>query len=271
MALDQALLESAVEEGFVPALRFYRWSPPSLSIGRFQPISDVDLDTCAVKGVEVVRRPTGGKSILHLDDFTYSLVLPRSWALPRNVEAAYIVICRGIIAALATVGVEAAVQCRAGEDYRDAGGACFAVATRADLVYAGRKLCGSAQVRREGATLQHGSLFLYDRSDILFDLLRFKSSGEKREALRAYRMRCVTLEETGASVSWDELAVAFRSGFERAFGVSIPEGELTEGELRRWLELKGAYRSPRWLINAESRALPSPQTFISKAGKRRDP
>lgn len=257
MALDQALLESAGEEGFVPSLRFYRWKPPALSLGRFQPIEEIDLEACAAEGIEAVRRPTGGKSILHFDDFTYSLVLPEGWGLPRSVEAAYVVICAGIIAALRHLGVEAVVQCRAREDYRASGGACFAAVTRADLVHEGRKLCGSAQVRRWGAVLQHGSLFLKDRSEIMFRFLAFRSHEERRAALEAYRSRCATLEEAGCTASWDEVGEAFRRGFADAFGVDINPGGLTSAEKARWRELEEAYRSPDWLENAEARSLPA--------------
>ncbi len=250
MALDQALLESAGRQGFVPTLRFYRWSPPALSLGRFQPVEEIDLDACATAGVEVVRRPTGGKSILHLDDFTYSLVLPGNAGLPPSVEAAYVVICAGIIAALGELGVEASLQHRANEDYRASGGACFAATTRADLVHAGRKLCGSAQVRRGGAILQHGSLFLRDRSQTLFSLLRFPSQQKRLAALRTYRTRCVTLQEAGCNATWEEVGEAFRRGFEEAFRVKVMEGRLTAAESERWRELEPAYRSPDWLINA---------------------
>lgn len=110
MALDQTLLEAACEEDFVPTLRFYRWSPPALSIGRFQPIDDVDLDSCAAEGIEVTRRPTGGKSILHLDDFTYSIVMPRGFPLPDGVVEAYRLISEGILLALERLGLDAVIR-----------------------------------------------------------------------------------------------------------------------------------------------------------------
>ncbi len=257
MALDQALLESASDQGFVPTLRFYRWAPPALSLGRFQPVEEIDLEGCAAEGIEVVRRPTGGKGILHLEDFTYSLVIPDGWGLPRSVEAAYVVICAGIIAALRELGVEASLQSRADENYRLSGGACFAATTRADLVHAGRKLCGSAQVRRGGATLQHGSLFLSDGSETLFKLLRFRTRQERLVAQRRYRSRCVNLREAGCNVTWEEIGEAFRRGFEKAFAVRINEASLTAPEKERWRELEAAYRSPRWIANTEGLSFPS--------------
>lgn len=256
MALDQALLEAASGDLFPVTLRFYRWEPPALSIGRFQPLSDVDLDACATEHIEVVRRPTGGKSILHLDDFTYSIVVPPSFPLPESVVEAYRLISGGILRALQHLGLSAALQSRAHEDYRAAGGACFAAATQADLEYEGRKLCGSAQVRRGGAILQHGSIMLGDHSDLLFRLLRYDSEAEMNFQREHYRIRCIALSQTGIPRSWTDIANAFISGFRETFAADISQGGLSAGERRRWHILTGAYTSSLWLDNAYSHAFP---------------
>jgi len=258
MALDQALLESAVRREFVPTLRFYPWSPPALSIGRFQDISDIDLEACAGEGVDVVRRPTGGKCILHLEDFTYSIVFPAFFVLPENVVEAYTLICGGILAALERLGLRAAIQSREHDDYSRGRGACFAAVTQADLEYRGRKICGSAQVRRRGAVLQHGTMLLKDRSELLFKLLQFGDEGEREKALAGYRERCFSLSETGRSFTWDEMAGAFREAFRAVYGVEIEEGDLSASEEARWKALTAAYSSPRWLLNARADDFPLP-------------
>lgn len=256
MALDQSLLERASAPGFLPTLRFQVWEPPALSLGRFQDIAEIDLEACAREGIEVVRRPTGGKSILHLDDFTYSVVFPGDHPLPESVVETYAVICRGILFALRGLGLQASIRRRAREDYSRSGGACFAALTEADLECGGRKICGSAQVRRGGAVLQHGSILLRDRSRLLFELLRFAGPRQREEALSAYRERCVSLAETGRSADWKEMAAAFERGFEEGFGIELVEGELTEAERERWLELVPQYRSRAWLMNADRREPP---------------
>ena len=257
MALDQALLEAASGGSFHPSLRFYRWSPPALSLGRFQPLGEVDLEACAAEGIEVVRRPSGGKSILHLDDFTYSIVIPRGFSLPDSVVEAYRLICRGILCALEHLGLTAAIRSSGGDDYRLAGGACFAATTQADLEFAGRKLCGSAQVRRKGALLQHGSILLEDRSELLFRLLRFGDEERREWGLEGYRRRCVALNETGLRYSWEEVEASFMQGFQESFGVEIEERCLTTWEEKRWSVLNSVYSSSQWLENAISDALPS--------------
>lgn len=256
MALDQTLLESAISGDFPPSLRFYRWSPPALSIGRFQDISDIDLEACATQGFDVVRRPTGGKCILHLDDFTYSLVIPAQFALPEGIEEAYALICGGILAALRRLGLPAAIQSRAHDRYSQIGGACFATATRADLEYRGLKICGSAQVRRHGAVLQHGSILIADQSGQLFDFLRFKDKGQKEVALAGYRKRCTSLSETGNDYTWGEIAASFKEGFHELFNVDIEEEALSDWEKARWRDLIEVYESRQWLLNARMDDLP---------------
>ncbi len=256
MALDQTLLEKAAADGFPPTIRFYCWSPAAISIGRFQDLADIDCDTCSENGVDVVRRPTGGKCILHEADFTYSLVLPRGFDLPHSVIEAYRVICGGILSALSRLGLAAVMQTGQNEDYRQAQGACFSAITQADLEWNGLKLCGSAQVRRKGALLQHGSILLEDHSRELFRLLRFPNEEQRELALETYRGRCASLDQAGISVSWQEVADSFVEGFEESFGIDIEPGTLTAEERRRWSELTIAYGSSSWLQNAASDSFP---------------
>lgn len=256
MALDQALLEAACEEGFPPTLRFMRWEPPALSLGRFQPLEEIDVDACRAQGIEVVRRPTGGRGILHLDDFTYSIVMPSAPGLPSNVVDAYAYICRGIVAALSLLGIEASVHRGSGGRYAEAGGACFTASTQADLKHAGRKICGSAQLWRGGAVLQHGSLLLEDRSALLFDLLKIADEDARKASLAAYRAGCITLKEAGWEGEWEDIAISFRRGFEESFEISLREEGLTAWEEERWQNLTGAYRSRAWLENRDRQRLP---------------
>ena len=250
MALDQALLESALQEDFPPTLRFLRWDPPALSIGRFQDIKDVDLEVCARERIDVVRRPTGGKCILHMDDFTYSLVLPPRYDLPQNVVDAYTVICEGILAAVKRLGLQAVLQSRERGDYSKVKGACFAASTQADLEYKGRKICGSAQVRRSGALLQHGSILLLDRSELLYRLLRFDSEEERLESLRSYRSRCVPMSEAAVDCNWVDMSESFIEGFSECFAAHIEKGALSPGEEAAWHRLRKVYGSREWLLGA---------------------
>src|SRR4051812_27684372 len=207
MAADAALLDD-VAAGGAPALRLYRWMPPALSLGRFQPDDDVDLGECARLGVEVVRRPTGGQGLLHGPDLTYAVAMPLPGGAAGGVDAVYTVLARALIAGLARLGVEAAIARHDGP----AGPVCFAGQQGADLRVGERKLCGSAQVRRRGAVLQHGSILLtrlpFDETDLL--RTRPGAAAVSRQQLRA---ATVTLEELGASTDHRTVAHALVEGF----------------------------------------------------------
>jgi lipoate-protein ligase A len=207
MATDEALLES-VAEGAPPVLRLYRWVPPALSLGRFQPDDDVDVDACARIGVQVVRRPTGGQGLLHGGDLTYAVAIPRPAGGAGGVDAVYSLLAGALIAGLARLGVEAAIARHDGP----AGPVCFAGQQGADLRVGDRKLCGSAQVRRDGAVLQHGSILLsrlpFDETDVLRP--RPGARAVTREALRD---ATTTLEELGAPTDPRTVADALVEGF----------------------------------------------------------
>lgn len=215
MAADEALLAS-VADGAGPALRLYRWQPPALSLGHFQPDDDVDRAACARLGVDVVRRPTGGQGLLHGGDLTYAVVMPRPSGAAGRVDAVYELVAGAIIAGLRSLGVDAAVARHDGP----AGPVCFAGQQGADLRVGERKVCGSAQVRRAGAVLQHGSILLtrlpFDETDLF--VARPGVPAVRRADLRA---ATVTLEELGAPTSTRVVADALVEGFARTLGVSF--------------------------------------------------
>jgi lipoate-protein ligase A len=170
---------------------------------------------CAELGVEVVRRPTGGKALLHGADLTYAVALARPAGPDGHVDAVYRTIAAGLVAGLAGLGVTATV----GEERGPAGPVCFAAAQGADLRVGDRKLCGSAQVQRGVAVLQHGSVLL-DR--LPFDEVALlagppQEPGE-RERIRAKR---VTMGDLGVEADPATVAAALVHGFEIALDVTF--------------------------------------------------
>lgn len=161
MALDETLLESHRQGLTPPTLRFYSWTPPALSLGYAQPLADVNLEACREAGIAVVRRSTGGRAVLHRGEFTYAVIA--SEGFPASVSGTYRMITEVLAEAIARLGVPADIA--PGKLSRAGSASCFQSATQADLVALGRKLVGSAQTRREGAFLQHGSLMLTQRPD----------------------------------------------------------------------------------------------------------
>jgi lipoate-protein ligase A len=147
MRRDEALLDDAVRLGNA-FLRLYRWNPPTLSVGRNQPIP--------FEGVPIVRRPTGGQAVWHEHEVTYAVAAPI--ALYGSLRNAYCRIHTSIAAALRLLGVDAVLAPAVRPSGRPV--ACFAAPVGGEIVVNGKKLVGSAQVRRGNAFLQHGSILL---------------------------------------------------------------------------------------------------------------
>jgi lipoyl(octanoyl) transferase len=159
MALDEALWESVIAGVSGPTLRLYAWREPTISLGRFQQADGIDEAERQRRGFGLVRRPTGGRAVLHDRELTYCVVAPESALGARGVTATYCRIQSALREGLRALGVTAEVI-PGTERGRAAHASCFALATPADGVVAERKLIGSAQARRRGVILQHGSLLL---------------------------------------------------------------------------------------------------------------
>ncbi len=158
MAVDEALLKD-LRPGDPAVLRWYRWAEPTLSLGYFQRPEDVAADS-RWEGLPVVRRLTGGGAILHDDEWTYSCVLPPDQRLVRHPYELYDRIHEAIIAWFdQTWGLSLAQR---GATYHAPAEPtlCFLREDSHDVCYTGRKVLGSAQRRRKGTLLQHGSLAL---------------------------------------------------------------------------------------------------------------
>jgi lipoate-protein ligase A len=155
MALDEALLEGAIERREA-SVRFYQWAMPTLSLGYFQAARDRTLHE-ASQGCAMVRRSTGGGAILHDRELTYSIVLPAGHALAKRPPGLYDLAHDTLVSLLREWGLAAD---RVSEAALEESFLCFARRSQGDVVLAGYKVAGSAQRRRKGAVLQHGSILL---------------------------------------------------------------------------------------------------------------
>ncbi len=171
MARDRDLL-AAHRPGDDPVLRIYRWSPPAVTIGYNQRFEDFDADGARARGWDVVRRPTGGRAILHADELTYAVVGSSPGPVfGDTLHAVYMTINRALVAFLAGLGVAAEIS--DGESREDARGlVCFKSAGRYEIAVQGRKIIGSAQRRTAGCFLQHGSILAGPAHLDLLDVLR---------------------------------------------------------------------------------------------------
>jgi len=199
MAADERLLTEAARSGGPPVLRFYSWSPPAVSLGRFQDeASAVRRDSCSSRGVDIVRRVTGGRAVLHHRELTYSIVSCADNDLfPNNVIGTYRVIAQGLLSGLRLLGVPAELASRRHAPTQDAGRvpACFAAPSPYEVLVRGRKLVGSAQRRLPTAFLQHGSVLIEYDADLEAAVIPGGGADHSVTSLARELGRMVTLEE----------------------------------------------------------------------------
>lgn len=235
MALDEYLMNRGEAGDRRPVLRFYGWEPPGLSIGYFQKTAGrIDRDGLARHGIELVRRLTGGRAVLHHDELTYSIVMPENMPdIPASVVGAYRVLSAGLLAGFAELGLEAELAMPERDRRRERSPVCFEEASWYELVVEGKKAAGSAQTRRKGMLLQHGSLPLSVDLDELFDCFLYKDDRVKERAKQKFTSKAVSLGSlAGRTIALDEAKQAFRKGFEKGLGVRLEAVRLTEEEER---------------------------------------
>jgi len=233
MSVDEAILEAVAGGQAPPTLRLYAWEPPCLSLGHAQPIHVVDRAALAAAGWDVVRRPTGGRSLLHTDELTYSVAaLETSPGLAGGVLQSYRFLSQGLLAGLRALGLrpdEPGLTVVGEADRRNP--VCFEVPSAYEVTVRGRKLIGSAQLRRRGTLLQHGSLPLHGDLTRVVKVLRYPTEEARREAAARLRRHATTVEEAGGRVvTFEEAAGALADGFASALGWPLEQGLLTSTE-----------------------------------------
>jgi lipoate-protein ligase A len=241
MAVDEAVAASVGEGSSPPTLRLYGWQPPTLSLGYLQAAAAL-LPACAALRMPLVRRPTGGRAVLHDQERTYSLALP--WAPPwslRSVPERFRLLAGGLIAGLARLGVEAVLANGLEPSAGPAGAeaACFRVHRVPAVLCGGRKLAGAAERRFPQALLQHGSLLLRFDAPLHRAVFPEWPSPERQVVW----LEALLGELPGA----DRLDAALAAGWEAALGLPCQPGELTAAEAAAARRLAAErYRDPAW-------------------------
>lgn len=248
MAVDAAILENVIAGQSPPTLRFYDWDPACLSLGFAQLYADVDEHALSEHGWHVVRRPTGGRAILHTDELTYSVIGPSDEPrLVGSVLESYKRLSEGLMQSLLLLGLLVERQPMRGvEEARLGNGfgaldnpVCFEVPSDYEITLHGKKIIGSAQARKKGGVLQHGSLPLFGDIARITEILRYPNEEVRHQAAERVRARAATVEEgLGRRVSWEEAGASFVRGFSEALNIEFVEGELSEAErmaAERWM------------------------------------
>jgi len=253
MAVDEAIAEAAADGGVPPSLRFYRWHLPTVSLGRHQKAADVDEAQLVTRGYDLVRRTTGGRAILHTDELTYSVAGPITDPLMAGgVMDAYLRFSNALLSGLKVLGLAAHKAGARTRATRDLSAVCFEAPSAYEITAGGLKLLGSAQSRRKGYVLQHGSLPL--RGDItrLVDVLAV--SPAEKERLRQQLPRLATtladaldLPPDSESLAFPRVALAMAEGFASALELDLQPGTISARELRRSAELiRTRFADPAW-------------------------
>jgi lipoate-protein ligase A len=247
MAVDEAILEAVGSGAALPTLRLYAWEPACLSLGYAQPLTDVDIPRLHARGWEMVRRPTGGRAVLHTDELTYAVIA--SHDEPRvagTVLESYHRLAQAIVQAFNLLSMQVEVNENAASQGAPANPVCFEVPSTYEITVAGKKLVGSAQARRKEGVLQHGSLPLAGDLARIVQVLAFPDEESRTRAAGRLLDRATTVEAAlGQRVSWDEAARAFVAAFESVLALDLQPGTLTPAEIKRADELvRGKYAHP---------------------------
>ncbi|MHC0035943.1 lipoate--protein ligase family protein [Pseudoneobacillus sp. C159] len=255
MALDEALLDWHSQGKIPPTIRFYGWNPATLSIGYFQKV-EKEINLKAVKGHNLgfVRRPTGGRGVLHEHELTYSVIVSEEHPeMPQSVTEAYRVISEGILQGFQLLGLEAYFAVPKTAEDREAlksprSAVCFDAPSWYELVVEGRKVAGSAQTRQKGVILQHGSILLDLDEDKLFSLFKYPSERVKERMQKAFKDKAVAINEISSrKITIEEAKEAFKEGFAKGLNVELEPYNLSDEENKYVEQLaRTRYESDEW-------------------------
>jgi lipoate-protein ligase A len=255
MAVDEAVLEEVGRGGSLPTLRLYAWEPACLSLGYAQSISDVDIPLLRARGWDLVRRPTGGRAVLHTDEITYSVIAPL--AEPRlagTVFESYSRLAVALVEALHLLDLPVEIQERVETSGKTPNPVCFEIPSTSEITIAGKKLVGSAQARRKEGILQHGSLPLTGDLTRILQVLVFHDEEARTRAASHLLERATTVEAAlGRVVSWNEAVQAYIAAFRSVLNLDLQPGELSPQEKARTGRLVAdKYTAPDWNRNQKN-------------------
>ena len=237
MAVDEAILRAHSSNEVPPTLRLYRWNPPAVSLGFSQDIHrKINVDRCRELGIDVVRRPTGGRAVLHHSEITYAVIVSLD-LLPGSVLETYRFLSAGLVEAIRLLGLPAAVEDKPAKSTLQGSPACFDSPSWYEIEVAGRKLVGSAQTRQRNVLLQHGSVLLELDIDRLQQVMRVPNEKVKNlmAASLEYKATAVNKELLRLGrppVQPAELEGALVEGFRRGLGISLEPAGLTDKEIQ---------------------------------------
>ncbi len=232
MAIDESILRLNADGKVPNTVRFWRWNPSAVSIGCFQSLElEVDREALEKHGFEAVRRITGGGTVFHDygGELTYSVVCGED-DVPEDILSSYGKICGGLVKGFQRFGLEATHK------------------PVNDVSSGGKKISGSAQTRREGSVLQHGTILIDPDIRRMFEILEVSPEKISDKFINSVHQRVTSLKrELDAKPDFSEVRAAMAEGFEDEFGTELVEGGISEEEMELARNIKGKYESKEWL------------------------
>jgi lipoate-protein ligase A len=252
MALDEALLESVGTQKALPVLRLYSWAPGCVSLGYAQPASDIDHQVRVALGWDIVRRPTGGRAVLHIDELTYAVIAPLDEPRVKgSILESYRRLSLALLNALRKLGLDPSAdkEYQLPEGSQKDAAVCFEVPSNYEITVEGKKLIGSAQARKHKAVLQHGSLPLFGDITRILRVMHFSSNEEKESATLKLLNHATTVETiTGTQIPFQTVAQAYSEAFSETLEIQFEFTQPTQKEISRAHELeKEKYKNPDWI------------------------
>lgn len=240
MATDHAIFKSFLEGNSTSTLRLYSWQSPVLSLGKFQKLTNIDVDGCRSKGIDIVRRPTGGKAVIHLpSELTYSIISGPRLGLPESLAKSYWYVCSAIIEGLKLADINAGIGKQKAGGKKDI---CYMSASLSDIKVGGRKLIGSAQLREGADFLQHGSIPLSSCRDYIGWAFKFSAKEELDKELETFDRQTTYLQELSfKNINKDDVISCLVQGFQRTWSCELEPAELNDYELSQIELLKNEY------------------------------
>jgi len=221
MEKDLELMGDVSRGDSPPVLRLYRWAPPAVSFGYFQDQEEVvDLKVCRELGIDVVRRPTGGRAVLHDHELTYSIVVPEVHPFINNggVMDAYRAISRGIVTAFNLLNITASLTPEAKGQGDLSPGSCFDTPSAYEIQVEGKKVVGSAQLRRDGIVLQHGAIIFKLQGELYNKILKKNYLQAEIKKQVELGEKAAGLDDLGYDISYNRMIRALV----KAFSMVIP-------------------------------------------------
>lgn len=249
MAIDEAVFRETIIHNAQPTLRFYASDPAAVTMGYFQDArEEINIEKCREAGIDIARRITGGRAVFHSHELTYSVTATRQEEIfPADIAGTYKIISQCIARGLNDLGINAGLAKEGRAPGRAVKACCFSTPLQNELLVNGRKICGSAQVRKRGGFLQHGLLLLDFNPVKTADVLLPRCSSE--QVLQLEQSVTSVHKELAQAIDTREICARIKKGFIEELGIRLEEGTLSPAEQKLKNELMEKYTDTDWNIN----------------------